>query len=450
MSIRIRTKIIISFAAIFALLSFLVLTSYYNRNLLFQGTLRLEEKMYEMYVISSVQLNIDRSVMPLNDYLITGEVKEKERFRVVAGEVEKGFDQLKSLGHKEHNAHMNDAMERFAILKEKGKEISAIQNPVGDKRAAQLMQEADSLASDIIMNHLGKVHVAIRSDVAELIDFADINTRKADMLILIGAIISVITVIILIIYLVRSILKPILCLKEGASIIGGGDLDHRIDIRGGLEINLLADEFNRMTSKLKESYKGLEKKVEERTRELNELNKKLIELSITDGLTGLHNHKHFYERLVEEMERARRYNNPLSLIMADIDHFKNYNDTHGHLEGDFLLKELASHMKKSVRFQDIVSRYGGEEFSIILPETGKEGAITLAERIRCSVAEQQFPHKETQPGGNLTISFGVATFPDDARDPETLVERADKALYLAKGMGRNRVEIVPNEVIISP
>jgi diguanylate cyclase (GGDEF)-like protein len=127
--------------------------------------------------------------------------------------------------------------------------------------------------------------------------------------------------------------------------------------------------------------------------------------------------------------------------MVDIDYFKFYNDTHGHQAGDNVLRDIALLLKKSVRELDVIARYGGEEFCIILPETGKQVARNLAERIRVSVSAQPFLFKETQPNGNLTISLGVATFPDDAKSSDNLVTAVDRALYKAKGNGRNRVEI---------
>jgi diguanylate cyclase (GGDEF)-like protein len=163
------------------------------------------------------------------------------------------------------------------------------------------------------------------------------------------------------------------------------------------------------------------------------------QLSLTDELTGLANRRAFDARLSEEMRRARRYNRPLALIMADIDHFKHYNDIHGHPQGDVLLRELADLVKKMVRETDFVARYGGEEFVVILPETDKVGALTLAEKVRAAVAAYPFPLAESQPGGHLTISLGVSAFPEDLSEPEDLVQRADQALYQAKRTGRNRV-----------
>jgi len=161
--------------------------------------------------------------------------------------------------------------------------------------------------------------------------------------------------------------------------------------------------------------------------------------SITDSLTGLYNRRHFQERLVAEESRSRRHQHPFSIIMLDIDHFKNYNDTCGHPTGDKALTIIARLIKAEVRDIDIVARYGGEEFIVVLTETDKAGAWKVAERIRKKVADHKFPHAQVQPDKRLTISLGVACFPDDGDDAKDVVERADEALYRAKKLGRNRV-----------
>src|SRR5262245_11775047 len=173
----------------------------------------------------------------------------------------------------------------------------------------------------------------------------------------------------------------------------------------------------------------LETKVSERTRELAEANSRLAQLAVTDGLTGLYNHRHFHERLALEVERSVRNGLPLSLLMIDVDHFKVYNDRHGHPAGDELLRRLAHLLGDGRRANDFVARYGGEEFAIVLVDTPKLTAAQLAERLRERVAatlSQQVPN----PGDEvLSISVGVASFPDDAADSEALVRAADAALY---------------------
>lgn len=238
----------------------------------------------------------------------------------------------------------------------------------------------------------------------------------------------------------HSFVRPIESISKVVHDFGRGDLTSRVKIRSKDEIGHLADTINDMSSEIYNLYSNLERMVGDRTKELTGLNKRLELLSITDGLTGLYNHRHFYMRLEEEVKRAERYGHPISLIISDIDLFKHYNDTHGHPAGDAILKGVAACLKGNAREHDLVARYGGEEFTIILPETGKDAAMMLAERIRQIISEQPFPKKETQPGGNLTMSFGVATFPVDASDLNGLVDRADSALYRAKEGGRNRVE----------
>ncbi|MBI3351378.1 MAG: GGDEF domain-containing protein [Nitrospirae bacterium] len=129
----------------------------------------------------------------------------------------------------------------------------------------------------------------------------------------------------------------------------------------------------------------------------------------------------------------------LSIILLDIDYFKHYNDTHGHQGGDEVLRMMAEVIKKEVRHSDTVARYGGEEFVVISVETDKDTVVQLAERIRKGVEKSPFPLKETQPGGNLTVSLGVASFRDDANTVQGLIKEADDALYGAKESGRNRV-----------
>lgn len=165
----------------------------------------------------------------------------------------------------------------------------------------------------------------------------------------------------------------------------------------------------------------------------------VIQLSYTDGMTELHNYRYFEMRLKEEVMRHSRTKQEVSLIILDVDFFKNYNDTLGHPAGDEVLKKLGVILKETVRENDIVARYGGEEFAVILPDVAEEGAIILADRLKEKVEQNKFPNQEIQPKGNLTISVGVATLPTQAKDAKDLIYKADTALYIAKNSGRNRV-----------
>ncbi len=159
----------------------------------------------------------------------------------------------------------------------------------------------------------------------------------------------------------------------------------------------------------------------------------------TDPMTGLYNRLHLWRIFDRELERAARYGRLCSAIMIDIDFFKNYNDVHGHLKGDEVLKKAAEIFRQNIRNTDIIVRYGGEEFLIIMPETGKDLARFVGEKLRKAFEDNAFPREETQPGGQLTVSVGIATFPEDATESHSLVDKADKALYRAKERGRNRV-----------
>lgn len=165
-------------------------------------------------------------------------------------------------------------------------------------------------------------------------------------------------------------------------------------------------------------------------------------LSITDALTGLYNRRHFNERYAAEFMRAARYQRPLSVLLIDIDHFKKFNDEHGHLVGDKVLKLTAKVLDESIRKADILARFGGEEFVLVLPEIDKEHARTVAEKLRRAIELTHFPKEESQPSGHITASFGLASFPEDAREDHALLKLADQALYQAKAHGRNRVEVI--------
>ncbi len=170
---------------------------------------------------------------------------------------------------------------------------------------------------------------------------------------------------------------------------------------------------------------------------LREENVRLSEAISTDTLTGLANYRFFLQSLAQELERTQRSGQPTSLMMLDIDHFKNVNDTWGHETGNKALMHVADIIRQTVRRLDIPCRYGGEEFAIILPDTGLLASVQVAERIRILIAESPLSHNDTPL--SLTVSIGIATYQlNSALQPEQLIENADKYLYQAKQEGRNR------------
>lgn len=195
--------------------------------------------------------------------------------------------------------------------------------------------------------------------------------------------------------------------------------------------------------------------------ENKELHRKLEMLSITDGLTSLYNKRYFEETMKIELERSMRDNNPFSLILLDIDNFKKYNDTNGHVEGDNLLIDFAKEIKNNVRNIDIACRYGGEEFVIICPNTDLNDALMVAERLKESILKKSFKHGEKQPLGFLSASMGVSNYPYHLKEKwenrsledkdlflkkciTELKEKSDQGLYNAKELGRNRVVSIPS------
>jgi two-component system cell cycle response regulator len=167
-------------------------------------------------------------------------------------------------------------------------------------------------------------------------------------------------------------------------------------------------------------------------------NSRLYLMATLDRMTRLFMHHYFQERLYEEMKRSHRYNAQLSLMISDIDHFKNINDQYGHQQGDIVLKELAKVFRQSLRKMDFPARYGGEEFAVILPETDLESAVKVANRLRADIENHEFPGQDKPI--HITVSIGVAQYnPARDADKEALIKRADMALYSAKENGRNRV-----------
>jgi diguanylate cyclase (GGDEF)-like protein len=167
--------------------------------------------------------------------------------------------------------------------------------------------------------------------------------------------------------------------------------------------------------------------------------KQTKEMSVTDELTGIYNRRYFNQRFEREVVRAKRYKRPITLMMIDIDFFKNYNDINGHILGDEVLRKVASLLESNIRKADILARFGGEEFVLLLPEIDKEHAFSVAEKLRKAIQDAPFPEEHRQPNRSLTISIGMATLLDDTYSSAELIDFADKALYKAKQMGRNRV-----------
>ena len=229
-------------------------------------------------------------------------------------------------------------------------------------------------------------------------------------------------------HLALLIVRPLDRLTKGAAEVAEGDLAVDLPTATG-EVGDLTYVFNHMVGRLRQSRQDLDS-VNEMLRQQNE---ELERLSASDSLTGLSNRRILTQRLSEELLRAQRQNHQFCVLMLDVDHFKKYNDAHGHPAGDEVLKRLAKILRASTRAGDCTARYGGEEFAVLLSGKGADAALQLAERIRERVAEEEFP------AGKITVSAGIAEFPQHGHTADAVISSADEALYEAKRGGRNRV-----------
>jgi len=258
--------------------------------------------------------------------------------------------------------------------------------------------------------------------------FARVSRQRTITLVMLVALVVVIGLTAYVLAL--TVVRPLERLTAGATQVGSGDFKVSVPVLDYGEVGYLTRTFNTMVAHLRQ---GRE--------ELAAINVTLETLSVTDGLTGLYNHKHFMETLGTEVTRAQRHKHPLSILMIDVDNFKRYNDSFGHQVGDKLLTEIAALLKGAIRSIDYAARYGGDEFVLLLHETSSTDAMQLAERLRKSVAAATF-----EPGHHkVTVSIGVASYPEHGEKAQAIIESADAVLYEAKRRGRNQSVMATGE-----
>jgi diguanylate cyclase (GGDEF)-like protein len=211
-----------------------------------------------------------------------------------------------------------------------------------------------------------------------------------------------------------------------------------------IENALLYAERKRAEERLQKASENLEKEVMNRTSELRRAKSRLEELSITDGLTGLYNYRHLIQSLETELRRSKRYQRTLSLLLMDIDYFKNLNDTYGHLCGDYVIKTVGQLLKNNVRGTDVAARYGGDELAVMLIETDTKNALEVAEKLKQEIESHTFQWHQNQLSVNLSIGAATAPAPG-IQEVSDLVQAADQALYRAKRAGRNTVVVFGQE-----
>lgn len=261
--------------------------------------------------------------------------------------------------------------------------------------------------------------------------YAPVQELTTSTLILVTGLLLIVGTIAYVIGLL--ITKPLATLAEGAARVADGDLTVDLPVTGRDEVGYLTGIFNGMVARLRANAE----KLDEAHTVLREQNEELERLSITDALTSLFNRRHVMGVLEKEMYRAERHERTLSLLMMDLDQFKQYNDTFGHQAGDDVLAGMGEVLRDATREADVAARYGGEEFIVVLPDCQLEGAVDAAERIRERLAKEVFE------GGKVTVSIGAAECPAHGESPMELIAAADAALYEAKSAGRDRVESAP-------
>ncbi|XYK81222.1 MAG: sensor domain-containing diguanylate cyclase [Labrenzia sp.] len=272
------------------------------------------------------------------------------------------------------------------------------------------------------------------------IDAAEVNymtNKNQSAIMLVGFFIAGLAVV-LGIALATFISHPIEQLKKYTEKVSRGEFEEpKIESTGWREARELASDFGHMVRAVQEMNDNLQVQVEERTRELSDVNKKLAKLATEDPLTGLYNRRLFDRRLQEEFDRCKRYGGQLAVVLMDIDHFKAINDEYGHDVGDTVLIELAKYIKSAVRGSDVAARIGGEEFCLLLPQARPSGAEVFLERVRAHIAGTSFSHEEKE--FFVTCSFGLAFYDPSIQSMHELLKQADLALFEAKGGGRNQV-----------
>lgn len=233
----------------------------------------------------------------------------------------------------------------------------------------------------------------------------------------------------------HNLVRPVRRLSAEAARVAGGNLDVDLPVTGQSEVSYLTQVFNHMVQRLRQG----REKLSAANQALLESNKELHQLSITDGLTGLFNRKHIMELLEREISRSRRYGRPVTILMLDIDHFKQVNDSYGHQAGDAVMCRLSDVLRSMVRQVDDVGRYGGEEFLVLLPDSDSHSGAEMAERIRSKIQDIEILANHQKI--SVTLSIGISSFPQMGRDADAVICTADEALYQAKSTGRNRIVI---------
>ena len=379
------------------------------------------KQRYILQPLQDIQLTLWDVSNSVTDYAMEGDARFVDEYRREAANIEAGFENLLSA------AKGHDVVERDVLLgRNDWRKVTELSDAVlsGPTLKGQIEFgkgiEAFTAGTDQLGHSLGNVFEDVRAETEQMHSLALTNVTNYERLAITGFLISIFLAILGVALINRSLVASLDRLAIGALRVAAGEREHQIKVKIPVELVSVAQAFNQMTNQILEQEKALE------------------DAARTDGLTGLFNRREMDRLLLEEIQRGERFENRVSLIIGDIDHFKRFNDTHGHQAGDEALRVVAKTLKEGLREVDRVCRFGGEEFVVILPKCNAEDARIAAERIRQKV-EMLNIHLENGQVTQATISLGTATYPDNATTPEKLLKEADAALYESKEQGRNRV-----------
>ena len=417
-----RARLFLSLIAMLLTIIVIGLGSYFSlQNTIEAFQVVVNELMTEIHYTRELQIIVLQAAMPANDYLVHGRKNERKNFRRLSHDVNEQFDLILSLPTltPEKRKLIQAAHRHWRHASMLSKEILGLSRPMGNPVAIRAMEHMDRV-HDKTVEILAEFNFLSHKDIEAHLANAKQAGKQAFLVLVIVLVAGTVIVFTSGIMLVRSILTPIQKLQDGVMRFGLGDHTYRVELVTDDEIGQLAGSFNNMADRLEQNQ--------------NELK----ELSTHDSLTGLLNRREIVRRLDLAFERYKRYQRRFSLLLLDLDHFKDINDTHGHQAGDLLLKTFSLTVSQVIRPVDQFSRYGGEEFIILMPEIDAESARVMAERIR-SLVESLEIELVGEKKLKFTVSIGVAGVSERDQDWEATVRAADKALYTAKNAGRNRV-----------
>jgi diguanylate cyclase (GGDEF)-like protein len=376
---------------------------------------------HEMARIKQLQNAIHVAIIAPNDYLIHANKTERGNYDLQAAVVSNSIEDLIEYTsiHEQEKRLVGQVKQLWLRIDKTANTILNSKVTLGNKDLATDMESLNTMTGQIILL-LEKLSNIIAEEVKDELQKAEYLQVLMIGLIIGGTSVSAILILWLNSSLARAIVEPICTIGRAAKSVGEGNYSTRLASERVDEIGALSQSFNGMTEQLEKAHN------------------KLDVLSRQDGLTGSLNRREFDRVFRIEFSRAIRFEHRLSLVMIDLDHFKQVNDRYGHVAGDNVLRILTTIVEKAIRDVDQFARYGGEEFGLILPEVDNQGACALAERIRELVEQADFGEVDGEPV-RVTISAGVAHFPDHGSSEQDIIYTADKALYQAKREGRNRV-----------